>query len=138
MGREQHAVHARGLGAAQERADVVGILEGIQHQDERWLVALGSPGEDIVQARELARFDDERDPLMAIEAGEGGERATLDLDDRDPQVRRMQHELLEGRTPLRDDEQTDGGTTSDERFLDRASTRHELLVGAERLWWRQR
>ena len=74
---------------------------------------------------------------MTIETGEGRERSALDLDDRDPQVRGMEHELLERRALLRDDEQTDRGTTRDERFLDRASTGDELLLGPERLGRRQ-
>ena len=99
--REQHAVDAGRLGAAQERADVVRVLERVEHEDERRLVALGGAGEDVVQAGELARLDDERDALVAVEPGERGQRAAFDLDDRDAQVRRMQHELLEGGPALR-------------------------------------
>ena len=97
MRREQDAVHAGRLGAAQERPDVVRILERVEDEDERRLAALRGPGEDVVQAREPARFDDERHALVAIEAGQRRQRATFDLDDRDPQVRGMEHELLEGR-----------------------------------------
>ena len=61
----------------------------------------GSPrsaarAEHVVERRELARLDDQRDALVAVEAGERRQRAALDLDDRDPQARRVQDELLEG------------------------------------------
>ena len=46
--------------------------------------------------REPARLDDERDALVAVEAGERRQRSALDLDDRDPQVRGVEDELLEG------------------------------------------
>ena len=43
-----------------------------------------------------ARFDDEGDALVAIEPGHGRQRAALDLDDRDPQARGVEDQLLEG------------------------------------------
>jgi hypothetical protein len=48
----------------------VGVLERVEHQDERRLAALAGPGEDVVEAREVARLDHERDALMSVEAGE--------------------------------------------------------------------
>ena len=99
--REQDAVHAGRLGAAQERADVLRILERVEDEDERRLAALGRAGQDVVERREPARRDDERDALVAVEAGERGQRAALDLDDRDPQARRVQDELLERLAALR-------------------------------------
>ena len=45
-----HTVNAGGLGAAQERADVLGILERVEDEDQRRLTALGRPGEDVVDA----------------------------------------------------------------------------------------
>ena len=125
---------SRRLGTAQERADVMGVLQGIKDQDVRWLATLGCPREDVVQARELTRFDDECHALVAIEAGEGRERATLDLDDRDPQVRGVEHELLERGPSLGDHEESDRRPPRDKGFLDWAPTSYELLVGAERLW----
>ena len=87
-GREDHAVDAGRLGAPQERADVLGILERVEDEDERRLGALDGPGEDVVERREPARLDDEGDALVAVEAGQRRERAALDLDDRDAQARR--------------------------------------------------
>ena len=77
-------------------------------------------------------------PWWPSKPGERRQRPALDLDDRDPQVRGMQHELLEGGPALGDDEQPDGGTTRDERLLDRAAAGDELLVGTEGLRRRQR
>ena len=46
VGREDDAVDAGRLGAPQERADVLGILERVEDEDERRLAALDGPGED--------------------------------------------------------------------------------------------
>jgi hypothetical protein len=41
---------------------------------------------------------------MTVEAGEGRERTALDLDDRDTQPGRVEHDLLERRAAVRDDQ----------------------------------
>ena len=73
------------LRAPQQRADVLGILERIKDQHERWLAAFPCPAEDLVQGGPSARLDDERHALVSIEAADPGQRAALDLDDRDPE-----------------------------------------------------
>ena len=137
-GREDDAVDARRLGASQQRADVLGVLERIEDEDERRLAALGRPGEDVVERGEPARLDHERDPLVAVEPGQRGQRAALDLDDRDAQAGGMEDELLERVPALRDDEQAMGGPAGGEDLLDRAAAGDELLVGAEQVRRRQR
>jgi hypothetical protein len=130
MRREDDAVHAGTLGAAQKRPDIVGILERVEDEDERRLATFRGPSEDVVERRVSPRFDDERDALVAVEAGECRERATLDLDDRDAQVGGVEDELLEGRTAIRDDEQAPRRTPRNECFLDGAATRNEFLIRA--------
>jgi hypothetical protein len=126
------------LGAAQERPDVVRVLQRIEHEDEWRLIALGGSGEDVVWTGKPAGLHDQCDPLMAVEAGKGRERTTLDFDDRDPQVRRVQYQLLEGSASLRHDQQADRRSTRDERLLDRSTAGDELLVGPQLLGRRQR
>ena len=87
-GREDDAVDRRRLGAPQQRPDVLGVLERVEDEDERRLVALDGPGGDVVDLGVAAGRHHERDALVAVEPGQRGERAALDLDDRDPQVRR--------------------------------------------------
>ena len=137
MGREEHAVDAGRLGAAQQRPDVLRILERVQGQHERRLVALGRPGKDVLERRELARLDDQGHPLVAIEAGKRRERAALELDDRQAQARRVEDQLLERLPTLRDDEQSMCRPTGDERLLDRAAAGDQLLVLAEDVRRRQ-
>ena len=128
---------AGALGAAQERPDVVRILERVEDEDERRFAALGGPGEDIVDRREPSRLHDEGDALVAIEAGEGRERPALDLDDRDPQARGVQDDPLERLAALRDDQQPTGRPSRDERFLDRPTAGDEFLIGSEGIRRRQ-
>src|SRR6185369_16475568 len=130
-GREDDAVDARRLGAPEQRPDVLGILERIEDEHERGLRALDAAGEDFLDARPAARAGDEGDSLVTVEAGERGQRPAFELDDRDPQARRVENEALEGLAPLGDDEQPDRGPLRDERLLDGATAGDELLVGAE-------
>ena len=136
MCREQDAVDTGGLGAAQERSNIVRIFQGIEDQDERRLSTLGRTSQDVVGRRKLAGLHDEGDPLVAVEASERRERAALDFDDGDPQVRRMQHELFQGLPSLRHDQHADRWPSSHEGFLDRAATCDELFVGSQLFWCR--
>jgi hypothetical protein len=98
-------VHASSLSAAQQRPDVVGVLQRVEDENERRLTTLRGPREDVVERCEAARLDDQCDALVAVEPGQRGQRATLDLDDRDAQLRGMQDELLECRPAMWDDQQ---------------------------------
>ena len=127
------------LGAPQETADVVRILERVQDEDERGLVALHGAREDVLEAGEASRLDDEGDALVAVEPGEGGQRPAFHLDDRDAQVGRVEDELLERLPSLGHDQQADGRAAGDERFLDGASTGDQLLALAQLRWrWQRR
>ena len=95
--------------------------------------ALDAPGEDLLDARPAARAGDEGDSLVTVEAGERRQRPAFDLDDRDPQARRVEDEAFEGLAPLGDDEQPDRGPLRDERLLDGAAAGDQLLVGAEQV-----
>jgi len=124
-------MNAGGLCTAEERANVLGIFERIEDEDERRFGALDATGQDLVERGEAARPDDEGDALVAVEAGNGGQRSAFDLDDRDAEVRRMEDESLERLAPLRDHEQADRRSAGDERFFDRTPPGHELLAGVE-------
>ena len=79
-------------------------------------------------AREPPRLDDQRDTLVAVEPGQRGQRPAFDLDDRDPQARGVQDDLLERLAALRHDQQPAGRPARDERLLDRTPPGDELLV----------
>lgn len=70
---------------------------------------------------------------MAIEASDRGQRAAFDLDDGDPQRRRVEDQPLERLASLRNDEQTPGGAPGDERLLDRTPSGDELFVLGEQV-----
>ena len=83
------------LGTAQQRAHVLGVLQRVEHQHEGRLAALAGAGHDVVEVGPSPRLHDQRHALVAVEAGERGQRATLDLDDRDAQRGGVQHQLVE-------------------------------------------
>ena len=129
--RIDDAVHAACLCAAQQRAEVLRILERIEHEHERCLVALAGAGEDRVDVTGRPRPRDECDALVAVEARERRQRAALDLDNRDAQRRGMDRERVEGRAPLRHDQQSERIAARGERLLDGPAARDELLPFAE-------
>jgi hypothetical protein len=128
MGGKEHAVDARRLGAPKERANVLGIFERIEREHEGRLTSLDCPREHVVECCVAARRRHDGDALVAVESGQSGEGAALDLDDRNPQVRRMQDQALQRLAPLRDDDQALCLATRDECFLDGSPTRDDLLV----------
>ena len=136
-GREDDPVDPGRLGAAQQRPDVLRVLERIEDEDERRLAALLRPGQDVAERGELPRFDDEGDALVAIEPGDRGQRPAFDLDDRDAQPRGVEDELFEGVASLRHDQEPERGPAGGEDLLDRAATGDELLVGTEQVWCRE-
>ena len=93
--RKQHAVDANCLGASQQRADVLGVLQRIEDEHERRFAPLPGSSEHLVERRISARPDHERRTLVAVEAGERRERAAFHFDDRDPQARCVEDDLLE-------------------------------------------
>ena len=126
------------FGAAQQRPDILWILERIEDEDERRLAAFLGPGQDVVERGEATRFDDERDALVAIEAGDRGERSAFDLDDRDAQPGGVEDQLLERVPSLWHDEQAMSGPAGGEDLLDRSTAGDQLLVGSEQVGRRER
>jgi hypothetical protein len=140
VGRKDHAMDARSFGAAQKGANILRVLERVEDEDERRLGALLRSSEDVIDARPRPWLDDERDPLVPVESGDRSQTPAFDLDDRDSEARRMQHEPLEGLPPLRDDEQPARGPSGDERLFDGSPAGHELFVRPDQLelWRRSR
>jgi hypothetical protein len=132
-GREDDAVNPCRFSAPEERPDVLRVFKRVEDEDERRLTAFGCTRKDLLRRRVPTRIDDERDPLMAIEARQRRQRSALDLDDRDTQTGSMEDELFEGAPSLRNDDQAVCGPTRRERLFDGAPTRDELLVGAEQV-----
>ena len=131
--REQHAVSANCLGASQERSDVLGIFQGVEDKDERWLTPLRGPGKDIDDRGPRARSHDQCNALVTVEAGHRRERPPFDLDDRDAQARGVEHDPFERLPALRDDEQPERWPARDERLLNGPTTSNQLFVRPEKL-----
>ncbi len=130
---DDNTVDAGPLGAPEEGAKVLGVLEGVEDEDEGWLSPLDGPGEDLVETRRPPRSDDESDPLVAIETGDGRQDPTLDLDDRDPEADGMEDEILEGLPPVGNDEEAACSAAGDEGLPDRPPTGDDLVVGTDEL-----
>jgi hypothetical protein len=66
MGGDHHPMHANGLGRADERAQVLWILQGVQDEHKQGFAPLPGIIEDIVQAHVGITADFQRHPLMTI------------------------------------------------------------------------
>jgi hypothetical protein len=73
-------MHTGSLGAAEETAKVLRVLERVEHQQERRFAALAGVGENRVDVGRRAWPGDEGNALVAIEARQRGQRPTFYLD----------------------------------------------------------
>jgi hypothetical protein len=121
------------FGTAQERPQVLRILERIECQDERRFAALDGSSQDLVQAGEPPRADHDGHALVPVESGDRRQRAALDLDDRNAKRRRVENQALERVPALRYDEQPPRIATCREGLLDGAAAGNDLVVGRDEL-----
>ena len=123
---------AGGLGGSEQRAEVLRILERIEHENERCLVALDCSGEDVVHAGELALVRDEGDALMTVETGKGCKGAAFHLHDRDAQVGCVKDKLLKSLATLGHNQESDRLASGDESLLNGVAAGNEFLVLTEK------
>ena len=109
------------------------VLERIEDEDKGRLASLQRADKHVVERRELAWFDDERDALVAIEAGQRRQRSPFDLDDGNAQARRVQDQLLQRTATLWHNQETKRRPLGREGFLDRAASGDQLLAGPEQI-----
>ena len=131
--RKEHAVDPHRFGAAQERTHVLRVLEGVQRQHERRLAAFCGACQNILNRSPRPRSDNERDPLVTVELGNGRERSAFHFNDRDPKVRCMEHDAFQCLPSLGNHEQPKRGAPGDEGLLDGAPSSDELFIRAEKL-----
>src|SRR5215210_1915450 len=136
--RKQDPVDTSGLRAPQERPDVLRVLERVEREDEWGLAELQGAGDDLVDRRVAAGRNDDGDALVAVEPGHGRERAALDLDDGNPEVRGVEDDPLERFAALWDDKESLCVAACGERLLDGAAAGDELLVLGEEIGRRGR
>ena len=132
LGREDHAVGPGRLGAAQEGADVLGILERVEDEDERRLAPLDRPGQDVGHGWRIGAAATTRatpwwpsKPVRAV--SEPPSTSTIGM-----------RRLVAWRTSFSSasrrcghDEQPAGLTPGDERLLDRSAAGHDLVAGLD-------
>ena len=122
-----HAVHARAFGGADDRAEVVGILQLVENDEEGRLVLFLRVGEDVVERAVILGGGEGDDALMGSDAAEKVELGAVDLLDRDLLFPRLgedadnsaafftlcHHDLVDG-------------TAAAQRFADGISARNHL------------
>ena len=84
--RDEHRRDAGERRVADHRAEVVRVLDAVEHDEERPASA-GEPGEHLVEVARRPRAGLGDDPLVDAAAGQAVERARVDPADREPRAR---------------------------------------------------
>ena len=98
-------VHADRLSAADHAPEVLRIFDAIKGDDEGGLVTSDRARKDLFWRGFGTAAYDKCHPLVSVEPSQLADDGTLNLDDRDPDGRCMQNNLLEGVAPLRHDKE---------------------------------
>jgi hypothetical protein len=135
---KEDSVDASRVRSAQQRADVLWILERVEDEHERDFPAFLRAAKDIIEGGPAARLDHQRHALMAVEPADRCQRPALDLHHGNAERSGVQYELLQGGTTLRHHEQSLRGTMCCERLSHGSASGHQLLVVREQIRLRQR
>jgi hypothetical protein len=100
-------MHPDRLGAADEAAEVLGVLYPVKRQDEGGLSTRHGAGEQVFRGGLGAPLHDQGDPLMPIKPGQLTDQGTLNLNDRDAEGGGVEDHLLEGVPSLRHHQEAD-------------------------------
>jgi hypothetical protein len=136
VARDDQAVAAGGFGAAGEGAEVVGVLDTVEGEEEGGLATGEGDGQELGQLDRLDRGHDGEDALVGAAAGLGVEQGAGDGLDLDPAAPRQVEELAEGRPAGTGGEQDPvHGAAGAEGLDDRAAAldQHPALAGADGL-----
>ena len=124
-------MHPDRLGAANEAAEVLGVLYSVERQDEGGLPACHGAGEQILGGCLRAALHDQRDPLVPIEPGQLTDKGTLDLNNWNAQGGGVEDHLLEGIPSLRHHQEPNRFTAGGEGLLYRPAPSDHLVLGAD-------
>ena len=96
MAGEDQAVAAGGFGAAGEGAEVVGVFDAVEGEEEGWFAAGQGGGQELGQVDGLDGGHDGEDALMGAAAGLGVDHRAGDGLDLDPSALGQVEEVAEG------------------------------------------
>jgi hypothetical protein len=124
-------MHSDRLGAADEAAEVLGVLYPVEGEEEWGLPARHGAGEQVFRGGLGAPLHDQGDPLVPIEPGQLADQGALDLNDWDAEGGGVQNHLLEGVASLRHHQEANRLTTGGEGLLYRATPSDDLVIWAD-------
>jgi hypothetical protein len=120
------------LSAADQAAEVLGVLHPIERQDEGGLAAADRTREDLLWGNLWAAADHQGNPLMSVESGELADQRPLNFNDGDAQRGGVQHHLLQCGATLWHHEELDRLTTRSERLFNGMTPSDQLLIRANK------
>jgi hypothetical protein len=124
-------MHPDRLGAADEAAEVLGVLYSVERQNVGGLPTRHGAGEQVFRGGLRAPLHDQRDPLMSIKPGQLADQGTLDLNDWDAQGGGVQDHLLQGISPLRHHQKADRLSSGGEGLFDGPTSSDHLVLWAD-------
>ena len=121
-------MHPDRLGAANEAAEVLGILYPVEGEEVGSLPTCHGASEQVLGGGLRAALHNQRDPLVPIEPSQLADEGTLDLNNRDAEGGGVQDHLLEGIPPLRHHQEADRLSASGKCLLYWATSSDDLVL----------
>jgi hypothetical protein len=124
-------MHPDRLGAADEAAEVLGVLYSVERQNVGGLPTRHGAGEQVLRGGFGASLHDQGHPLVPIEPGQLADQGALDLNNRDAKGGGVQDHLLEGVAPLRNHQEADRLAAGGEGLLYWPTPSDHLVIWAD-------
>ena len=124
-------MHPDRLGAANEAAEVLGVLYPVEGEEEGSLPTRHGAGEQVLGGGLGASLHDQGNTLVPIEPCQLADQGAFDLNNRDAEGSGMQDHLLKGVASLRHHQEADRFATGGESLLYRSTPRDDLVLWAD-------
>ena len=95
MVRYDHAIHPRGLGRAKQHPEVLRILHGVEHEDERRLRQRVEMQQKLIELHARLALDDRDDALMVLDRRHPRDLHPVDVADENPSRLCLGDELVD-------------------------------------------
>jgi hypothetical protein len=122
-------VHPDRLSAANQAAEVLGVLHPIEREDEGGFAATHGTGKDLLRGNLWTASNHQGKPLMSVESGELADQRPFNFNDGDAQCGGVQHHLLQCGATLWHHKELDCLTSRGEGLLHWMAPSNQLLIG---------
>jgi hypothetical protein len=124
-------VHPDRLSAADQAAEILGVLYPVERQDEGGLSARNGTGEQVLGGGLGTTLHDQGDPLVSIKPGQLADQGAFNLNDWDAECGGVEDHLLQGVASLRHHQEADRLSARGEGLLYRPTPSDDFVLWAD-------